>query len=146
MPSVGRYLLLIGSVVWGLISITATGPASPPSPDRQAILETIENFYIGDHTGSLEYKLKSLHPEGAYRYVDREGSYQESQFQLVESRGDTLYQEELLSIEIYETVALARLRLENQRREEAEYKLMTLHKTEAGWLITGISWGWGVTH
>ncbi len=64
---------------------------------------------------------------------------------MVESRGDTVYVEELLSIEIYETVALARLRLENQRRDEAEYKLMTLHKSNEAWLITGISWGWGVT-
>ncbi|GAB5518637.1 MAG: hypothetical protein RhofKO_08880 [Rhodothermales bacterium] len=146
MRTVGPYLLLICSLALALSPVVLTETVSPPSPDRQAILETIDNFYIGDHTGSLEYKQKSLHPEGAYRYVDREGNYQESQFQLVESRGDTLYQEELLSIEIYETVALARLRLENQRREEAEYKLMTLHKTESGWLITGISWGWGVTH
>ena len=117
-----------------------------PSPDREAVMETIKNFYIGDHTGSLEHKVKSMHPEGAYRYVDRNGDYQESQFRLEESQGDTIYVEELLSIDIYETVALARLRLENQRREEAEYKLMTLHKTTEGWLITGISWGWGVTH
>lgn len=115
------------------------------SPDRDAILKTIEAFYVGDHTGSLEHKVASMHPEGAYRYVDRDGAYQESQFRLEESRGDTIYVEELLSVEIFETVALARLRLENQRREEAEYKLMTLHKTTAGWLITGISWGWGVT-
>lgn len=116
------------------------------SPDREAIRATIEAFYIGDHTGSVEHKRASMHPQGAYRYVDDEGAYRESRFRLEESRGDTSYQEELLSIEIYEAVALARLRLESQRREEAEYKLMTLHKTTDGWLITGISWGWGVTH
>jgi hypothetical protein len=56
-----------------------------------------------------------------------------------------LYKEELLSIEIYETVALARLRLASKRRPEAEYKLMTVHKASGVWLITGISWGWGIT-
>ena len=140
-----QYVLIIGFVASGLFLLINTQSDASPSPDRQAILETIENFYIGDHTGSLEHKVQSMHPEGAYRYVDKNGDYQESQFRLVESKGDTIYVEELLSIEIYETVALARLRLENQRREEAEYKLMTLHKTSEGWLITGISWGWGVT-
>ena len=133
-------LLLIANHFWDIDMRNAA------SPDREAILEAIENFYIGDHKGSLEYKKQSMHPEGAYRYVDRNGDYQESQFQLIETQGDTIYVEELLSIEIYENVALARLRLENQLREEAEYKLMTLHKTSEGWLITGISWGWGVTH
>ena len=141
-----QYVCISAIAVFGIIVLAKPQPESAPSPDRQAVMETIENFYIGDHTGSLEHKKKSMHPEGAYRYVDRNGDYQESQFRLVESQGDTIYVEELLSVEIYETVALARLRLENQRREEAEYKLMTLHKTQEGWLITGISWGWGVTH
>lgn len=145
MFTFGRYALLVCSVLIGVSQIVLPHSEDAPSPDRDAILKTIEHFYIGDHTGSLEHKQKSLHPEGAYRYVDEAGQYQESQFRLVESKGDTLYKEELLSIEIYETVALARLRLDNVRREEAEYKLMTLHKTEAGWLITGISWGWGIT-
>ncbi|MFK7849211.1 MAG: hypothetical protein AB8G77_28240 [Rhodothermales bacterium] len=145
MFTFGRYALLVCSVLIGVSQIALPHSEDAPSPDRDAILKTIEHFYIGDHTGSLEHKQKSLHPEGAYRYVDEAGQYQESQFRLVESKGDTLYKEELLSIEIYETVALARLRLDNVRREEAEYKLMTLHKTEAGWLITGISWGWGIT-
>ncbi len=140
------FVLLACSVVLGVSQLLQSNLNDETSPDREAVLETIENFYIGDHTGSLEYKQKSMHPQGAYRYVDGEGDYQESQFRLIESRGDTLYVEELLSIEIYENVALARLRLENQRREEAEYKLMTLHKTNDGWLITSIAWGWGVTH
>lgn len=141
-----QYVSATCIAAFGILFFINPSLEAPPSPDREAVMETIENFYIGDHTGSLEHKVKSMHPEGAYRYVDRNGDYQESQFRLVESQGDTIYVEELLSIEIYETVALARLRLENQRREEAEYKLMTLHKTEEGWLITGISWGWGVTH
>ncbi len=149
MLNIGRYALLVCSVVLGLSQVmqsdSESSTANTLSPDREAILKTIEHFYIGDHTGSLVHKQKSLHPDGAYRYVDKNGAYQESQFRLEESRGDTMYTEELLSIEIYETVALARLRLENQRREVAEYKLMTLHKTQEGWLITGISWGWGVT-
>jgi len=117
-----------------------------PRSDREVVLRTIENFYIGDHTGSLEHKKSSMHPLGEYRYVDKAGEYEVSRFQLVESRGDTAYEEELLSLEIYENVALARVRLENQRREEAEYKLMTLHRVKGEWLVTGISWGWGVVH
>ncbi|MBX2819792.1 MAG: nuclear transport factor 2 family protein [Rhodothermaceae bacterium] len=145
MKNIGLYASLFSVILLGL-GLTWHPPSEASnSPDRDAILKTIENFYIGDHTGSLEHKQLSMHPEGAYRYVDRDGAYQESQFRLVESRGDTIYTEELLSVEIYETVALARLRLENQRREEAEYKLMTLHKTSEGWLITSIAWGWGVT-
>ncbi len=145
MLNLGRVTLFVSAAL-AILHLLLPGHDQASSPDREAIMKTIENFYIGDHTGSLEYKQQSMHPEGAYRYVDKEGAYQESQFRLVESRGDTMYVEELLSIEIYENVALARLRLENQRREEAEYKLMTLHKTNEGWLITSIAWGWGVTH
>lgn len=145
MLNVGKFTLMVCSVLLSLGYVLGSDSVETPSPDRDAILKTIENFYIGDHTGSLEHKQLSMHPQGAYRYVDKSGEYQESQFRLVESKGDTIYTEELLSVEIYETVALARLRLENQRREEAEYKLMTLHKTNGDWLITGISWGWGVT-
>jgi len=145
MQKTGLYTSIFSLILLGLGLVWQPSSETNSSPDRDAILKTIENFYIGDHTGSLEYKQLSMHPEGAYRYVDRDGAYQESQFRLVESQGDTIYTEELLSVEIYETVALARLRLENQRREEAEYKLMTLHKTSEGWLITSIAWGWGVT-
>ena len=146
MPNIRGNTLLAISALLSIGYLIQPFSFQPLSPDRDAILETIENFYIGDHTGSLEHKMKSMHPDGAYRYIDENGEYQESQFRLVESRGDTVYVEELLSIEIYETVALARLRLENQRREEAEYKLMTLHKSNAGWRITSIAWGWGVTN
>ncbi len=144
MPHVARTSLLVASVLLALHDVL---PASTPaaSPDRDAIRQTISDFYIGDHTGSVEHKRKSMHPRGAFRFVDKAGDYQESPFQLVATRGDTLYTEELLSIEIYETVALARLRLASKRRPEAEYKLMTLHKVQGAWLITGISWGWGVT-
>ena len=145
MQKTGLYTSIFTVILLGLGLVWQPSSDITSSPDRDAILKTIENFYIGDHTGSLEHKKLSMHPEGAYRYVDRDGAYQESQFRLVESQGDTIYTEELLSVEIYETVALARLRLENQRREEAEYKLMTLHKTTEGWLITSIAWGWGVT-
>ena len=140
-------LLLLLSVAPCALAQTAR-PAAPADEadfaDRAAILQTIEAFYIGDHTGSREHRVASMHPEGAYRYVDRDGEYRESRFRLVEGGADTLYVEELLSVEIYENVALARLRLVNQRREEPEYKLMTLHKTRERWLITSIVWGWGV--
>ncbi|MEL7361388.1 MAG: hypothetical protein AAFN13_04895 [Bacteroidota bacterium] len=146
------FALLVGATLAGTtlppdsqIARHLAQPDTTAFADRQAILATIEAFYIGDHTGRLDQKLASMHSRGAYRYVDRDGAYQESPFQLVESRGDTLYTEELLGVDIYENAALARLRLENQRREEAEYKLMTLHKTSDGWLITSIVWGWGVT-
>lgn len=114
--------------------------------DRAAILETIKNFYIGDKTGSLEHKKLSLHEKGAYRYVDREGNYGDSQFRLVEGGGDTSYEEELLGVEIYGTLGLARLRLVKKEKPaaKAEYKLMTLHKSNAGWRITSICWGFGV--
>ncbi|MEM1115728.1 MAG: nuclear transport factor 2 family protein [Bacteroidota bacterium] len=139
------------SVLLSLAVLATTGVAAQPTPadadfaDRAAILATIEAFYIGDHTGSEAHRRASMDPRGAYRYVDREGVYRESRFELVEGGADTSYVEELLSVEIYETVALARVRLESERRDEAEYKLMTLHKTAAGWRITTIAWGWGVT-
>lgn len=147
MLTAPRAALLLASLLMSLHIPTLTTPTPPVavSPDRDAILQTIRNFYIGDHTGSVEHKRLSMHPQGEFRFVDRAGDYQESKFQLVATRGDTLYTEELLSIEIYETVALARLRLASKRRPEAEYKLMTLHKANGAWLITGISWGWGVT-
>ncbi len=114
--------------------------------DRKAIIETIENFYIGDHTGSIKHKKLSMHEKGAYRFVNKDGKYSESVFQLDSDNADPNYKEELLSIEIYDKLALARLRLEQFRTEKPEYKLMILHKTGDGWKITSINWGFGITH
>jgi len=113
--------------------------------DRKAIIETIENFYIGDHTGSIKHKKLSMHEKGAYRYVNRDGEYSESIFRLDSDNADPNYKEELLSIEIYNTLALARLRLDQFRSELPEYKLMTLHKIGDAWKITSITWGFGIT-
>ena len=125
-------------------SSAAIGQNTDDLADRKLILQTIENFYIGDHTGSVKHKKLSMHPMGAYRYIDKSGKYQESRFRVDSDNADDKYTEELLSIEIYENVALARLRLKQDSRDVAEYKLMTIHKTESVWLITGISWGFGV--
>ena len=141
---IGLPAALVALVVLAGSSLSARS-TDPDFSDRAAVLESIEAFYIGDHTGSRAHRVASMHPDGAYRYVDRDGVYREHRFELVEGGADTLYTEELLGIDIYENVALARLRLENQRRDEAEYKLMTLHKAEGRWLITTIAWGWGVT-
>jgi len=119
---------------------------APDFSDRQAILKTIENFYIGDHTGSIEHKKLSMHEKGAYRYVNKNGEYAESIFRLDSDNADPNYKEELLSIEIYDKVALARLRLDQFRTELPEYKLMTLHKIGDDWKITSITWGFGITH
>ncbi|MEX0274083.1 MAG: nuclear transport factor 2 family protein [Flavobacteriaceae bacterium] len=113
--------------------------------DRNAILKTIEDFYIGDHTGSIEHKKRSMHEKGAYRYINRDGEYAESIFQLDSDNADPNYKEELLSIEIYDKLALARLRLNQFRTKLPEYKLMTLHKIGGEWKITSITWGFGIT-
>lgn len=114
--------------------------------DRQAIIKTIENFYIGDHTGSIEHKKLSMHEKGAYRYVDKNGEYKEGIFRLDSDNADPNYKEELLSIEIYDKLALARLRLDQFNYELPEYKLMTLHKANGLWKITSITWGFGIKH
>ena len=113
--------------------------------DRQAIIKTIDNFYIGDHTGSIKHKKLSMHENGAYRYVNKKGEYAESVFRLDSDNADPNYKEELLSIEIYDKLALARLRLVQFNTELPEYKLMTLHKVGEEWKITSIMWGFGVT-
>ena len=113
--------------------------------DRQAIIKTIRNFYIGDHTGSIKHKKLSMHEKGAYRYVNKDGEYSESVFRLDSDNADPNYKEELLSIEIYDKLALARLRLDQFRTKLPEYKLMTLHKAHGKWKITSITWGFGIT-
>ncbi|EZH72342.1 hypothetical protein ATO12_23095 [Aquimarina atlantica] len=113
--------------------------------DRQAIITTIKNFYIGDHTGSIKHKKLSMHEKGAYRYVNKDGEYSESIFRLDSDNADPNYKEELLSIEIYDKLALARLRLDQFRSKLPEYKLMTLHKANGKWKITSITWGFGIT-
>lgn len=113
--------------------------------DRAAVLKTIENFYIGDHTGSIKHKKLSMHEKGAYRYVNRDGKYVESVFRLDSDNADPNYKEELLSVEIYDRLALARLRLDQFKMDTPEYKLMTLHKADGVWKITSICWGFGIT-
>ena len=112
--------------------------------DRQAIIRTVENFFIGDHTGSIKHKKLSMHEKGAYRYVSKDGEYGEYVFDLESDDLDTSYKEELLSIEIYGKLALARLRLaENDGGHH--YKLLTLHEFGDEWKITTITWGFGIT-
>ena len=140
-------LLLFGLFAFGSSAQETDNSAIPSGfADREAILETIKNFYIGDHTGSISHKKASMHEMGAYRYVNKEGEYAESPFRLDSDSADPHYKEELLSIEIYDKVALARLRLDQFRTELPEYKLMILHKAADDWKITSISWGFGVTH
>lgn len=112
--------------------------------DREAILETINNFYIGDQTGSVKHKKLSMHEKGAYRYVDRNGKYGEGTFQLDTAEADTSYKRELLSIEIYETIAVAKLRHENIETGKPHYKLLTMHKAGGNWKITSINWGFEI--
>lgn len=114
--------------------------------DRHAVLKTIENFYIGDHTGSIEHKKLSMHEKGAYRYVNRNGAYVDSVFRPDSDDSDPNYKEELLSIEIYGRLAIARLRQEREGSKHIEYKVMTMHKFGDDWKITTISWGFGITH
>ena len=113
--------------------------------DRQAILKTLENFYIGDKTGSIEHKKLSQFAKGAYRYINRDGEYAESPVDITSDHSDPNYTEELLGIEIYNNMALARLRLEIKGVDGPEYKLMILHKSKEGWKISTICWGFGVT-
>jgi len=113
--------------------------------EREDVLTVVDYFYKGDHQGSKKYRELSLHPLGAYRYVNSKGEYKEYTFTFSEGNADKSYQEELLSIDVYEKVALVRLRLAFKDKAETEYKLMTLHKSSKGWLITGISWGMGIT-
>jgi len=112
--------------------------------DRQAIIKTTENFFIGDHTGSIEHKKLSMHEKGAYRSVNKKGEYGEYVFDLDSDDSDTSYKEELLSVEIYGKLALVRLRLA-ELSGGAHYKLLTLHKFGDDWKITTITWGSGIT-
>lgn len=112
--------------------------------DRQAVLTATENFFIGDHTGSIEHKKLSMDPKGAYRSINRDGEYRENTFDLDSDDLDTSYEEELLSVDIYGTVALVTLRLADNNGGE-HYKVLTLHKTKNGWKITSIVWGFEVT-
>ncbi len=113
--------------------------------DRSDIITTIENFYIGDKTGSKLHREMSLHPVGAYRYVNKKGEFKESTFVIKEGGKDTSYDHELLNIDIFENVAIAKLRLENKTTAKPEYKVMLLNKSKLGWRITTISWGFSIT-
>lgn len=114
--------------------------------DRQAVIESVENFFIGDHTGSIKHKKMSMHEKGAYRWVNRDGEYAEGVFNLDSDDADPDYKEELLDVEIHGKLALARVRLEHSGSTIPSYKLLTLHKAKGGWKITSITWGSGTTH
>jgi len=112
--------------------------------DRQAIINTTKNFFIGDHKASVKHKKLSMHKNGAYRYIDKNGAYAEFKFNLDSAEADTSYKEEVLSIDIYENLALVRVRLAVHTGGQ-HYKLLTLHKAEGEWKITTITWGSGIT-
>lgn len=112
--------------------------------DRQEIITTTKNFFIGDHTGSIEHKKLSMHKDGAYRYVNRDGEYGEFAFDLDSDDSDTSYKEEILDIDIYGTLALVKLRLAELDGGQ-HYKVLTLHKANDNWKITSIVWGSEIT-
>jgi len=112
--------------------------------DRESIANAVDNFFIGDHTGSIKHKKLSMLEGGAYRSVDRDGNYYDSVFNLDSDDSDTSYQEELLGIEIYGSLALAKLRLENKESGIPHYKVLTLHKVKNDWKITTITWGFAI--
>jgi hypothetical protein len=116
-------------------------PNSALADDRSDIVTTIDNFYIGDKTGSKAHKVKSLHPAGAYRYVNKKGEFVQHTFVIKQGGADTSYNNELLSVDIFGQVASAKLRLENKETGKVEYKIMLLNKINAQWRITTISWG-----
>jgi len=112
--------------------------------ERSDIITTIDNFYIGDKTGSKAHKVKSLHPKGAYRYVNKKGEFAQSNFVFKQGGADTSYNHELLSIDIFGQIASAKLRLENKESGKVEYKIMLINKVKSQWLITTISWGFEI--
>jgi len=120
-----------------------TSIADPEFTDRTAIHTAIKNFFIGDHTGSIEHKKLSMHDKGAYRYVNRDGEYADGVFNLNSDDADPDYTEELIGIEIYDKMALAKCRL--LHGDSSYYKLFTLHKMGGVWKITTITWG-GLTN
>lgn len=111
--------------------------------DREAVIKTTENFFIGDHTASVKHKKLSMHKKGAYRFIKRDGTYDEYVFNLDSAEADTSYKEEILSIEIYGKLALVRARLA-ANNGKAHYKLFTMHKIGNNWKITTITWGTGI--
>ena len=111
--------------------------------DREAVIKTTENFFIGDHTASVKHKKLSMHEKGAYRFIKRDGTYDEYVFNLDSAEADTSYKEEILSVEIYGKLALVRARLA-ANNGKAHYKLFTMHKTGNNWKITTITWGTGI--
>lgn len=152
-PLQSIFFLLILIVFTFSLSAQTKEEAKPEEPiveidfsERQAIHTAIANFYIGDHTGSIKHKKLSMHEKGAYRYINRKGEYAESVFQLDSDDSDMNYKEELLSVEIYDKLAIAHVRLDQFNYDQAEYKVMTLHKANGVWKITSISWGFGITH
>jgi len=112
--------------------------------DRKAIIKTTENFFIGDHTGSIKHKKLSMHEKGAYRFVNGQGEYSEYPFDLDSDDSDISYKEELLGITIYGKTALVRLRLAEVKGGQ-HYKVFNLHKIKGEWKITSINWGFGIT-
>ena len=112
--------------------------------DRKAIITATENFFIGDHTGSIKHKKLSMHENGAYRYVNKDGEYSKFDFNLDSDDLDKSYKEEILSIEIFETLALVKLRLAELSGGQ-HYKVLILHKIKDEWKITTIVWGSEIT-
>jgi len=114
--------------------------------DRDAVHTAIKNFFIGDHTGSVEHKKLSMHEKGAYRYVTRDGKYGDGVFSFDQGDSDQSYTEELLDVEIYGNMALVKCRLNRINASKPSYKLFTLHKFGEDWRITTITWGYGITY
>ena len=85
-----------------------------------------------------------MHENGAYRYVNRDGEYIDSIFRIDSDYSDTSYKEEILSIEVFGTLAMVKLRLAELSGGQ-HYKLLILHKANDEWKISTIVWGSEIT-
>lgn len=153
MKRIIRHLLIVSASVF-LVSMAMAQATSASTidnskidfEDRRAVLTALESFYIGDKTGSIDHKKKSMAKKGAYRYINRDGEYAEYVFDLSSAEADKTFREELLSVEIFDKLALAKLRHVHDGVEVPGYKVMLLHKIKGQWKITSIAWGSGIVH
>lgn len=137
-------LLFIPSLSAQKVAVSTIDNSKIDFEDRRAVLTALENFYIGDKIGCVKHKKLSMAEKGAYRYINRDGEYAEYQFDLGTAQADTTFTEELQTVEIFDKIAVAKLRHIHEGVETPSYKVMLLHKIKGKWRITSIAWGNGI--
>ncbi|TQV88555.1 hypothetical protein [Aliikangiella coralliicola] len=109
--------------------------------DRQAITDTMDNFYHWDHKGGADFAKRSLAESVRYNRISKEGEHISYSVDFAyKGKGVNAYIPYIVELDIYGNMAVVKS-VHHYDEKRSYLKAFVLHKLAQGWRITNVSWG-----